>query len=86
MLTLIQGDVLTAIVRQSHSADFKVFINFLKEEEKTLALKSIKRKNETECKWLQGAAQIISELINEIEVVSDRFNKLQEKAKKGKRT
>jgi len=84
MLTPIDDRVLSAVAKLNNNDDFKVFIEYLKLEKINLVLKSIVRKDDVECRWVQGAAQVVGELIVEIEVARNRFNMLQNKQNKGK--
>ena len=61
-----------SIVTLLHDKHFLKFLEYVKEEIIDISIKSTKRKDITESRWLQGGAQVLQELINEIAASKER--------------
>ena len=66
MLTLPDKATSQAMVSLLHDKDFAKVLLYLEREVVNLAIKSTKRKDSIENRWIQGGSQALQELINEI--------------------
>lgn len=72
---LISADKQTSqsIVNLFYNKDFIKVIEYIEREIANISVKSTKRKDVTETRWLQGGSQVLQELINEFSAAKERL-------------
>jgi len=78
MLKGIGVDEIKGLVALTYNRDFQSYIKRLKEQEVFLSINSTKRKDDIECRWFQGAAQVVGELIDEIEKAKNQLTRIEQ--------
>jgi len=67
-----------AIVVLTDDKDFQVYKNMMERQLESIAVKSTKKKDDTECRWFQGSAQTFGELIRFIDGAKKYLNLINE--------
>lgn len=75
MLTSTNREEAQSITTLSYDKNFLKFIDYIQKEIINISIKSTKKKDITEARWLQGGVQVLQELINEISEAKERCRK-----------
>ena len=75
MITRPSTDVLECLSRLRNNKDFQFLSSYLKDEELRLYVQSSKESDDVICRWKQGAAQFIAELLDYVDTATDVIKK-----------
>jgi hypothetical protein len=76
MLENVPNEILKSLASLKNDKRFEDFIVFINDQSLKLAVSSTKLKDETICRWQQGASQVLYELIEQITESRETLEKI----------